>query len=290
LEELRRGLLDEVQSVMPMSRNVDPSQGQINGAGAAGSLVLVALQERLATEPDAARRLVLIDEALRPPEPQLLDTCVLQNIDWVDRHRERGIPWCDTDEMHLREKYGPELADDLISLAILYTHFENESGYPWLVCNAAIGEAGLLRGTKGKRLMQLIEFLIGHQDQWTTDAYPGIAQGLLLSRTQRVSPLILQALAVASVNEIHAPDGPLSFLPDRGDRLVTAHALVANIAAILTTDRKTFWERRDQLLPLGVQVLRPGELLDLYEPYWEALRAEFERRRETSRRVVREKQ
>lgn len=263
-----------------MSNDHDPTRVQTKDA--ADSLVPAALQERLAAEPDAGRRIDLIDALLRPPEPQLLDTCVLQNIDWVDRHRERGIPWCDTDEMNLTEKYGPELTDDLISLAILYTHFEDHSGYPWLVCNAASEEAGLLRGTKGERLMQLVEFLVGHQDEWTTDAYPGIAQGLLLSRTQRVSPLILQALGVASVEEIHAPDGPLSFLPDRGDRLVTAYALVANIPAILTTDRKTFWERRDQLLPFGVQVLRPVELLDLYEPYWEALRGEFERRRKES--------
>lgn len=93
-----------------------------------------------------------------------------------------------------------------------------------------------------------------------------------------MSPLILRALGVKSVEEVHAAEGPLSFLPDRGDRLVATHALLANIPAVLTTDRKTFWAHRDRLLDLGLRVMRPGELLDLYEPYWETLAAEFARR------------
>jgi hypothetical protein len=126
----------------------------------------------------------------------------------------------------------------------------------------------------------MISFLADHQDQWCSDTYPGIAKGLLLNEKQcRVSPLILRALNVQCAEDVSSVQGPLAFLPDRGDRLVAAHALLANIPVILTTDRHTFWERRDQLLPLGVTVMRPGELLDLYEPYWVALNEEFVRRR-----------
>ncbi|WP_407147862.1 hypothetical protein [Bradyrhizobium sp. ORS 86] len=43
-----------------------------------------------------------------------------------------------------------------------------------------------------------------------------------------------------SVEQIVADGGPLGFLSDSGDRQVAAYALLANIPAILTTDRKTF--------------------------------------------------
>jgi hypothetical protein len=248
------------------------------------SLVPVELRAKLAGEPDALRRAEMIDETLRPPEPQLLDTCVLQNVDWVDRQEEGNTRWDDAHEALLVRKYGLDLVEDLIALGILYKHFEDELGYPWLVCNAAIDEAGLLQGPKGKRLIQLMNFFAEHAEQWTTDTYPAIAQGLLLARKPRVSPLILQALGVQSVEQITAPDGPLGFLPDRGDRLVTAHALVSNIPVVLTTDRKTYWSHRDRLIQFGLQVMRPTELLSQYEPYWEAIRAENERRRADSKK------
>lgn len=244
--------------------------------------VLLALQERLAADADPRRRIDLIDETLCPPEPQLLDTCVLQNLDWVDRqlNAKGSIVWDDVVTAHLVSQYGTDLAQDLIDLGILYKRFEHHSGYPWLVCDAAIEEAGLLQGPKGSSVRKLIDFLVGHQADWSNDAYPGIAEGLLLAKTRRrVSPLVLGGLGVKSVEEVHAADGPLSFLPDRGDRLVASHALLSNIPVVLTTDRKTFWAQRDRLLDLGLRVMRPGELLDLYEPYWAMLEAEFARRR-----------
>ncbi|UJR83203.1 hypothetical protein [Sandaracinus amylolyticus] len=243
---------------------------------------LVELQERLAAEADPGRRRALIDEALRPPEPQLLDTCVLQNLDWVDRQLEANGPmvWDDVATAELVRQYGTDLAHDLIDVGILYKRFEWYGGYPWLVCDAALEETGLLQGPKGRSVRDLLEFLVGHQEQWSNDAYPGIAQGLLLAKGRaRVSPLILRGLGVQSVEELHAADGPLSFLADRGDRLVATHALLSNIPVVLTTDRKTFWARRDRLLDMGLQVMRPSELLDVYEPYWKTLEAEFARRR-----------
>lgn len=243
------------------------------------------LEARLAGETHPGKRMDLIGDALCPPEPQLLDTCVLQNLDWVDRRREAGdVTWDDKSVRELTERYGRDLADDLLDLGTLYTAFEVRSGYPWLVCNAALDEAKLLQGEKGERLRRMIDFLSGHQDEWCSDTYPGIAKGLLTStRGRRISPLILKALGVQSAEEVASPRGPLAFLPDHGDRLIAADALLANIPVVLTTDHRTFWERRDRLLPLGVRVMRPGELLDLYEPYWSALDAEFARRQGRSR-------
>lgn len=228
---------------------------------------------------DPIRRLEIIEDTLRPPEPQLLDTCVLQNLDWVDRNIEAGgDQWANERELTL--KFGIELANDLLDLATLYKRLEELGGYPWLVCEAAVEETNVLSGPKGQGIGRLIQFLTGHQDEWSGDAYPGIARGLLLSRREaRISPLILRGLGVSSHEELVDVRGPLSFLPDRGDRLVVSHALLANVPAILTTDRRTFWSHRDTLLEFGVQIFRPSELLCLYTPYWQALSAEFLRRR-----------
>lgn len=244
------------------------------------------LKARLEQEVDAARRIEIIEQELCPPEPQLLDTCVLQNLDWVDRRTESDGPltWDDGAVADLTERYGAELANDLIDLGILYKEFEDRSGYPWLVSRAAQGEASLADGAKGVRLLSLLGFFRGHQDDWSDDAYPGIAKGLLSARRSiRVSPLLLRGLGVTSVDEIHSVRGPLSFLPDEGDRMVAAEALIANVPVLLTTDRRTFWKHRVELDAFGLAVMRPTELLKLYEPYWEALDEEFMRRRETQR-------
>ncbi len=240
----------------------------------------------LAQEGDAARRIDIIELELCPPEPQLLDTCVLQNIDWVDRQIESygSISWDDAAIANLTERYGAELANDLIDLGILYKEFENRSGYPWLVSRAAQREASLADGVKGVRLLSVLDFFRGHQDDWSGEAYPGIAKGLLFDyRRIRVSPALLRGLGVTSVDEIHATKGPLSFLPDEGDRMVATEALIANVPVVLTTDRATFWKYRVELDALGLAVMRPTELLKLYEPYWQALNDEFMRRSDARR-------
>lgn len=233
-------------------------------------------QERLTVQGALARGQDIVDE-MCPPEPQLLDTCVLQNLDWVDRQRERAgtVVWDDDAVRSLERRYGSELASDLLDLGTLYTQFEARSGYPWLACRASVDEATRLLGARGPRLREMIEFLIRHQDEWTDDAYAGLAKGLLArSGRRRVSPLILKALGVASEEEIHTDNGPLAFLPDLGDRLIAACALTANIPVILTTDLATFWKHRESMASLGVQVMRPSELLPLYDRYWAALDAQ----------------
>lgn len=241
-----------------------------------------ALRSRLRNEPHSGRRLSFIEEALCPPEPQLLDTSILQNLDWVDRKlegAEQGVDWDDKAVAELEGRFGKDLAADLIDLGTLYKQFEHYGSYPWLICNAAVDEASVLQSEKGQRLRQLLSFLSGHQEEWHGDSFPGIAKGLLLSRRgARVSPLILRALGVTKVEEICDERGPLSFLQDGGDRAVVTQALVGNVPVILTTDRRTFWRHRDKVRGLGVEILRPSELLDRYLPYWDATEYEFARR------------
>lgn len=178
------------------------------------------LKARLVQEVDAARRLEIIEEELCPPEPQLLDTCVLQNLDWVDRQIELNGPmsWDKAAVADLSGKYRAELANDLIDLGVLYKEFANRSGYPWLVSRASQGEAGRAGGLKGARLLSILDFFHGHQDDWSDDAHPSVAKELLFPyRNIRVSPLLLRGLGVSSVDEAHSAKGPLSFLPDEGD-------------------------------------------------------------------------
>ncbi len=248
-----------------------------------GSRLSDGLRGRLLSESDPGQRLGIIDEALCPPEPQLLDTSVLQNLDWVDRkleEAEAGVNWDDEAVAELKGRFGKDLAADLIDLGTLYKQFEHYGSYPWLICKAAVDEASVLQSEKGCRLRQLLSFLSGHQEDWHDDSFPGIAKSLLLSRSgSRVSPLILRALGVTSVEELCGVGGPLSFLQDGGDRAIVSHALLANIPAILTTDRRTFWMQRGKIRDLGVEVLRPSEILGLYRPYWDAVDYEFARRR-----------
>ena len=145
------------------------------------------------------------------------DTCVLQNVDNLFRtFKPTGpVEWDEATTSTLLKRFGAELVDDLIALDVMYQRHEYKSGCPWLICCAAVEEAGLLRGPKGDSLNGLIQFLSGHQDLWSNDAYPGIAPGLLLAKgAVRVSPLILRALGETAANEVHAPEGPLRFLPD----------------------------------------------------------------------------
>jgi hypothetical protein len=224
----------------------------------------------------------IIAHELRPPEPQLLDTCVLQNLDWVDQQIESTgtVTWDDAAIADLAGRYGIELASDLVALGILYKEFEDRSGYPWLVCQAAQAEVCRAGGGKGRRLVSMLNFVRGHQDCWSNDTYPAVATGFLFAPRQgRVSPVLLRGLGVTSVDEVSSASGPLSFLPDEGDRLVVAAALLANVPVVLTTDRRTFWKYRAELDAYGLAVMRPTELLNLYEPYWQAQDEEFARRR-----------
>ena len=240
---------------------------------------LMSILENMA---DPGRRMEIICGLLRPPEPQLLDTCILQNLDWVDRQiEEKGdVVWDDGAVRTLATQYGREMAVDLIDLGMLHTRFEHFGGYPWLVCETNFSEGAPLYGGKGERIRKITRYFYGHQEDLYVHSYPGTATSLLTENNSiRVSPMILKGLGVETVDQVTSGDGPLSFLHDYGDRLIAHYAIIANIPIILTTDRRTFWKHRDALKEFGVHVMRPSELLDLYEPYWAALSQEFERRR-----------
>jgi hypothetical protein len=240
-----------------------------------------ALKNALESEGDSARRMEIIDVALCPLEPQLLDTCILQNLDWVDRQidEKSSVVWDNESIAQLSKKYGSELANDLIDLGILYKTFEYYGSYPWLISEQNLSEISQSTGDRQTRLRNIFTFFGGHQDDLACDAYPAVSAGLLrVTNLKRVSPLLLRGLGISCSEQVFSAHGPLSFLPDEGDRRIAGYAILANIPVVLTTDRSTFWKHRTRFVELGLTVLRPTELLELYEPYWAALSEEFGRR------------
>lgn len=223
----------------------------------------------------------LIDSTLLPPEPQLLDTCVLQNIDWVDRQlvKNNSIFWDDKAVGELASRYGTDHADDLIALGSLYKAFEYRGGYPWLVCAKNFSEAEPAMGERGDRLRDVIRFFQGHQDDLSVHSYPKVSIGLLSLAKPSVHPLILRSMNVSDFSQLSEDTGPLRFLKDDGDRFIAATAIASNVPAILTTDKKSFWAKRLELEKFGAEIIRPRELLEKYELYWAACEHEFERRR-----------
>lgn len=83
--------------------------------------MVASLEKILNDNSDPGERMALIDSALRPPEPQLLDTCVLQNLGWVDRQLEEkpNIVWDEAALLELSAKYGVDMANDLVDLGIM---------------------------------------------------------------------------------------------------------------------------------------------------------------------------
>lgn len=213
-----------------------------------------------------------------PPEPQLLDTCVLQNLDWIDKKLEQSevVTWDDESIAALRDQYGYELASDLLHLGTLYKGFEYRGGYPWLVCDHSLTEIRKTRGNRLERLEGINHFINGFLEEKSCDSFPGVATGLLKAdNLDSVSSVLLKGLGLVRAADMFLINGPLSFLPDHGDRVIAGHAIFANVPVVLTTDRTTFWKHRERLAAFGLRVMRPTESLSLYEPYWAANESPF---------------
>jgi len=163
------------------------------------------------------------------------------------------------------------MARQLLDLGMLYMELQERDGFPWLVSTSAQAELGVHVGRRAAGNLDLLRYFAGHQGDWDVGAFPGVALGALWAGGTgwRPSPLIHRALGVDDVTAIIASDGPLSFLPDTGDRCIARDALLANVPGILTLDLRTFWRYREELAHLGVEVLRPSDLLDAYEQVWD---------------------
>ncbi len=86
---------------------------------------------------------------------------------------EAGVNWDDEAVAELEGRFGKDLAADLIDLGTLYKQFEHYGSYPWLICNAAVDEASVLRNEKGERLRRLLSFFRGTKRIGTMNRSPG---------------------------------------------------------------------------------------------------------------------
>ena len=216
---------------------------------------------------------------LGPPEPMLLDTCVIQNLEWVWDLIENDVPWSTDKFEDVTAKFGEPLAEELLALDRLVSHLR-WSGFPWLVSGSAEAELDRIVTAKGEGLRAGWRRLAEALEDWGTDAYGPVAPGVLRrGRPVRANPLILRGLGVASVDEITADDGPLAGFRDRGDREMIRDALLSGVPAVLTTDLRSFWAKRELVRDYGLEIWRPTDTLDAYIPRWNAEEAEFARRR-----------
>jgi hypothetical protein len=214
----------------------------------------------------------------------LLDTCVIQNIEWVWKRMEENIAhdmeWTEERVAQLEVRFGPALANELLDLGTLVSRFEWESSFPWLVSSSARKEFEQVAGRKGPGLISGWKHLSELQDDWCSDAFNGASPGILVpTPTTRVNPLILHGLDVASVGEIVADGGPLDSFSDPGDRALIRDALLSGVPAILTTDLRTFWSKRAALYDYGLEVWRPSDVLTTYIPKWAEQERMLARRR-----------
>jgi len=237
-------------------------------------------------EPCTGERASMIDARFSPPEPQLLDTCLVQNLNSVDYTLPKfrsGDQWTLEDERKLETHFGKELAADLLDAGILYKKFEFDSQtYPWLVCQTTIRELSRRRGPGRTEPLRMSEFLQGFYEdvQYTGDSewpeldFRRLQDGVSTTNSRGR----LRLFGVQTFRQLCRSRGPLYFLGDQGDREILGYAMVCNIPAILTTDRRTFWRHQQRIKKLGIQVFRPVELLPFYERLWCAWSREFARR------------
>lgn len=206
---------------------------------------------------------------LGPPEPMLLDTCVVQNIEWVwDRIEEDGGQWTDERIHDLKRHFGEGLAGELLALGFLVDKLQ-WNGYPWLVSASSLREIQVFRGLKADKVFRGWHRLYEHQEDWHHGSSNGAAPGILNpGEPTRISPLILQGLGVSTAAAIVADDGPLKAFHDEGDRKLIRDALLGNVPAILTTDLRSFWAHRSVLYDYELEVWKPSDALLAYESRW----------------------
>ncbi len=95
----------------------------------------------------------------------LLDTCVVQNIEWVWDRMEENVEWTDERVAELESQFGAALANEILDLGHLVEHLQWE-GFPWLVSASARSEFEQHAGSKRPGLLKGWSHLHGHQEDW----------------------------------------------------------------------------------------------------------------------------
>lgn len=197
---------------------------------------------------------------LSPPEPMLLDTCLVQHLEFVMDLLDEALYWPEGAQEWLRRRYGEKLGGELIALGELVRFLLPRQGPPWIVSETSRVELKRLGGAKGSRLRAWWTDWAHYWDACVHD-YPELA-------TTRDQPevaltpgqLALFELPPCPEGDLRS-DGPLGPLRDAGDRALVREAVRYQIPAILTTDLRSLWVHRRWLYQGGVEVWRPRDVL-----------------------------
>jgi hypothetical protein len=213
----------------------------------------------------------------------LLDTCVIQNLEWIWDLDESGVERTETLFLEMETRFGTTLAEELVALDYLVDRLQWRGGFPWLVSGATERELARIMPSKGDRLRDGWRRFADTQEEWGTESYGPVAPGVLRSDVAvRPNPLILRGLGVTTIDGIIADDGPLRAFRDTRDRELIRDALLGGVPAILTTDLKSLWSKRGELEDFGLEIWRPSDTYQAYIPVWKVEDAEFARRRAAS--------
>jgi hypothetical protein len=195
-----------------------------------------------------------------PPSPMLLDTCLIQHLEFVMDILGEEFVWpADTDSW-LTRRYGAELGSDLIALgnAVAYTYPRGDP--PWAVSQTSWEEVAQIGGEKGSRLR-------GWWQDWAAyweglcEAFPDVDADALWQPVPAEDPNQLELfVAPRERGYERAIDEGFGPFADLGDRALICDALRANVPAILTTDIRSFWTHREWLHQVGIEVWRPRDL------------------------------
>jgi len=150
----------------------------------------------------------------------LLDTNVLQNIEWVwDRlDGPSGGHWADVEVVELQARYGTVYADELLCLGYLVDRLQWQY-FPWVVSTSSLHELTASRRC-GAEAARRGWYRIYHnqEEEASSDFFRGVSASLLTPTNQtRVNPLVLRGLGVGSIADITKDGGPLDFLGDAED-------------------------------------------------------------------------
>ena len=195
-----------------------------------------------------------------PPQPMLLDTCLLQHLEFVMDLLGDALRWPPGSSSWLRRRYGDQLGGELIALGEIVAFLLPRQPPPWIVSETSLLELQRLGSAKGGRLRawwyEWADFWAGY-----AEAYPEIATEALAPPPAATTPGQLALFELPSRSRLDLESSsPLGPLRDAGDRALVRDALRCDVPAILTTDLRSLWSHRTWLYQTGIEVWRPTDL------------------------------
>jgi hypothetical protein len=191
----------------------------------------------------------------------LLDTCLLQHLEFVMDLLGDALRWPAGSTSWLVHCYGEQLGGDLIALGEIIVFLLPRQPLPWIVSETSLLELQRLGGAKGSRLRawwyEWAEFWEG-----CAEVYPEILTEALAPPLTTLGPGQLALFEIPSRSRLDLESSaPLGSLRDAGDRALVRDAMRCGIPTILTTDLRSLWSHRQSLYVAGIEVWRPRDLL-----------------------------